>query len=438
MRALKAMRALFDRLRKDAGGHVLLLAGAGTVALVGGAGLGVDTVQWYLWKRQLQQAVDSSALAGGQALSQGRSFTTAATSELNRNRDNNISAGLAVVAMNNPPATGAFAGDTNAVEVIASTTLGLPFSSLFINVSPTIEARAVATIQTDGEFCLFSLAPTGTGINISGTANVALGCGINANSGDLYAIDFDGGGHLSGSPIAAHGGIDYTATNVDAGTQIQSYGPIQNDPLAGLYSMSDIPSSASTCDVNNLTINPSDSLTLSPDPDGYLRLCNGLTVRGNLTLNPGVYIIDRGQFRVNSSASIYGEGVTIILTGSAPGNVATVDMQGGAHVELRAPTAAEDPGFVATDWYGMLMYQDPLANSNNSSKLAGDSTSDYDGIVYMPKADLTLTGSSGMSAQCLKLVTYRIGISGEATIGNSCPADITPVDLGARVVRLVE
>ena len=435
------MRDFFKKLRKDVKGNVFLLAGAGTIALVGGAGLGVDTVQWYLWKRQLQQAVDSSAMAGGQALSQGRSYTTAATKELNRNRDNSISTGFNLVSMTSPPASGAFAGNTRAVEVIATVNNNLPFSSLFINIAPTIQARAVATTLTDGEFCLYSLAPTGVGINIAGTVNVALGCGINANSGGLTAVDFDGGGHLSGSPVAAHGGIDYTSTNVDPGTQIQSYGPVQDDPLAGLYNMSDIPSSANGCDATNIHILPHQNITLSPDADGYKRICNGIFVQGDLTLNPGVYIIDGGSFRVNSTASIYGEGVTIILTGNSAATVATVDMQGGAHIELRAPTAVDDPAFIATSWYGMLLFQDPTANTStitNSNRFAGDSVSDYDGIVYMPKANVTLTGSTGMTAQCLKLVSFRIAITGEANIGNNCPAEVTGVNTGARIVRLVE
>jgi hypothetical protein len=435
------MRDFFKKLRKDVTGNVFLLAGAGTVALVGGAGLGVDTVQWYLWKRQLQQAVDSSAMAGGQALSQGRNYTTAATKELNRNRDNSIATGFNLVSMTSPPASGTFAGNSRAVEVIATVTNNLPFSSLFINFAPIIQARAVATTLTDGEFCLYSLAPDGVGLNIAGTANVALGCGINANLGGLRAVDFDGSGHLSGSPVAAHGGIEYASVNVDPGTQIQSYGPVQDDPLASLYSMSDIPSSANGCDLTNVQVLPHQNITLSPDADGYKRICNGIFVQGDLTLNPGVYIIDGGSFRVNSTANVYGVGVTIILTGNSSANVATVSMQGGSHIELRAPTAEEDPGFIATDWYGMLMYQDPKASTStitNTNQVAGDTASNYDGIVYMPKANVTLTGSAGMTAQCLKLVSFRIAITGEANIGNNCPAEIQNVDTGARIVRLVE
>ena len=56
----------------------------------------------------------------------------------------------------------------------------------------------------------------------------------------------------------------------------------------------------------------------------------------------------------------------------------------------------------------------------------------------MPKANFTLTGTTGLSAQCLRLVTFTIDITGEADIDNVCPSDITNNDLGARIVRLVE
>ena len=60
-----------NRLRKDNAGNILLMAGAGITALVGAAGISVDTVQWYLWKRQMQQAVDTGAVAGALAMSFG-------------------------------------------------------------------------------------------------------------------------------------------------------------------------------------------------------------------------------------------------------------------------------------------------------------------------------------------------------------------------------
>ena len=65
---------MFGRIRKAVGnlksstsGNTTLLVALGMPALIGGAGMAVDTAQWYLWKRELQFAADQAALAGAWA-----------------------------------------------------------------------------------------------------------------------------------------------------------------------------------------------------------------------------------------------------------------------------------------------------------------------------------------------------------------------------------
>jgi hypothetical protein len=172
-----------------------------------------------------------------------------------------------------------------------------------------------------------------------------------------------------------------------------------------------------------------------------MRLCNGLTVRGQLELDPGVYVIDGGDFTAGASAQIQGEGVTIILTGASSSTVATVNINGGASVQLRAPYSHSEPAFPAPEWYGMLMYQDPIADSSvitNSNWLAGDASTIYDGIVYMPSGKLNYVGTSGMASTCLKLVANTLNFAGEAEIGNACPSEITDIEWSTRYVMVVE
>ena len=432
------MLKTLKKLAKDTSGNMLVLAGAGSMALIGGAGLGVDTVQWYLWKRQLQQAVDSGALAGAQAVSQGDGYRTYALSELENNSNFKFLEDYIGV-----PRTGSWVGDAGAVEVVANFKRGLPFSSAFIAVAPEMSARAVATSVADGEFCMRTLAKTGVGVKISGTADVTLGCGVSANSESYTAFDFDGGAKLSGSPLSAVGGVNYSDRNVDPGAAVQSFGVEQDDPYASIYKMSDVPTppAAHKCDDTNLSIKPKESITLSPNATGtkrgYRFLCNGLNVQGTLTLNSGVYVIDGGTLKINASATIIGEGVTIILTGGSAATVASMDIAGGATVNLRAPNSTDDPSFHASEWYGMLLFQDPLA-AYNTIKLAGDATSSFEGVIYAPKGNVTLTGTAGMVSDCIRLVSYTLAISGEATINNTCDSDVTKHDLGARIVRVVE
>lgn len=57
------MTGFMKRLWGDKRGNALMIAGACLPMVVGAAGLASDTIQWALWKRQLQKAADSAAIA---------------------------------------------------------------------------------------------------------------------------------------------------------------------------------------------------------------------------------------------------------------------------------------------------------------------------------------------------------------------------------------
>ena len=70
------MIGFFRKLLKDRRGNALVIAGAALPLIVGAAGLANDTIQWTLWKRQLQRAADSAALAGVYGEAQGNAIGT--------------------------------------------------------------------------------------------------------------------------------------------------------------------------------------------------------------------------------------------------------------------------------------------------------------------------------------------------------------------------
>src|SRR5687767_14699484 len=64
---LHRLRQFILPIARDRRGNVLLTAALALPVMVGGAGLAVDTAQWYLWKRELQLAADTGALSGAYA-----------------------------------------------------------------------------------------------------------------------------------------------------------------------------------------------------------------------------------------------------------------------------------------------------------------------------------------------------------------------------------
>ena len=162
-------------------------------ALSGLAGLGVETGLWYMIKRQNQSAADIAALSGALELYtwQAQGQTAAATypdicgfaqREATRNgfafqsyscpasTPGCTSPSSGQMCANNPPVLGAYAGNSNAVEVILAQQQNALFASLSLpNVS--INTRAVAAIlPSEGDqACVLALGSTGTDITRKAT-----------------------------------------------------------------------------------------------------------------------------------------------------------------------------------------------------------------------------------------------------------------------------
>ena len=79
------MISFLKRLWRDPRGNALLIAGAALPLVVGSAGLASDTIQWALWKRQLQRAADSAALAGVYAKFNAETVSSSVDTDLARN-----------------------------------------------------------------------------------------------------------------------------------------------------------------------------------------------------------------------------------------------------------------------------------------------------------------------------------------------------------------
>lgn len=410
------------RFARDESGNILLMAGAGFAMLVGAAGVGADTVQWYLWNRQLQQAADSGALAGALALHQGADFDPTARAELARTANTSF----VIETLTNPPSSGDYIGDTGAIELIATTSRKLPFSGMFMSAPPTIRVRSVAATITGGKHCVISLADDGVGVEMQGTADVDLGCGVVANSRGASAIYFHGSSYLDGSPISSAGGIVYDEVNLPANAGLQPFGIPVDDPLEerGLT----VPDTTGSCDQTNYTVKPGTSAEIYPG-----MYCGGINVRGTLLMHPGVYLIAGGSFKSNSQATIIGKGVTIILTNKGgAGDAATVDLNGGAKLELTAPTLDQDP-----DWAGILFFQDQIGSAQRS-KINGGSELIMDGIIYMPGGDLDFSGNANQKSQCLLLVAKRVGFAGQSNIKNNCGPEVESYTSRTKIIRVVE
>ncbi len=408
----KPMRSLWRSER----GNVLAIVAASLPLVIGAAGLATDTIQWVLWKRQLQRAADSAAFAGVYAKVSGANYADAVNRDL---KHNNHVATTATVTPNSPPPTGAYASDQYAVRVELAFQKKLGFSSLFTS-PPTIRAGATATIVPAGEYCVVSLESSAvTGITVSGTANLDLGCGMITNSTSGAAAVAKGSALVNATPIGAVGGIP--ASDNWGSSQLLPYTLAQVDPFAGIEPE---PPSGTCLDV---VVEPSETVTLAPG-------CYGnMTLKGNVTLQPGTYTLDGGDLQITSQAVVDGSaGVTFVLTSSTgPASIGSATILGGSATRLVAPTSGT--------YAGIAIYQDRRAvDSGVGNVIAGGSASQFGGALYFPAQEIAFTGTSGLLTQCMQIVARRVVFTGTTSIANQCSTGSGSSSFNGRAVRLVE
>jgi hypothetical protein len=369
----------------------------------------MDTVQLTLTQRQLQRQADSAALAGALAKAQGASVSSAANSSITRD---SLVALSATPIIENAPTTGPYAGNTGAVRVVLQSTQAQVFSGLFRHRAATLRIEAIAASMTNGNYCVISLEKTSAvGITMQGNASVNMGCGLSTNSKGVPAVNTGGSSTVKVTHVAAVGGLK-SAVNYQSGTILLPYAITQKDPYAALPT----PVLPNPCS-NKLTVQPN-AVTSITAPGG--KACyKGMDIKGTLNMGPGIYYIDGGSVSFGSQAAVTGTGVTFILTSntaqSQPSSIATLDMNGGAKVNLAATTTGT--------YAGVLFYQDRRAVPGTTNAVNGNSQSKYQGGFYFASQDLSFSGDSGMVTDCVQFVSRRVVFIGNTKIDNVCPSD---------------
>jgi Flp pilus assembly protein TadG len=411
------MLKAFKRLWNDERGNALLLGAAALPLLIGSAGLATDTIQWALWKRQLQRAADSAAIAGVYARIGTADVNAAVTSDVTQNNKTQIALLTAPVITQPTVAQGA-----SAVAVTLQIQQKLAFSSLFMSSPPIIEASATAAAIPTGEYCAQAQIDTNaTGISAGGNVNVNLGCGMITNSTSIEAAVAFGSSTVDADPVAAVGGLDKT-DNWAAGTTLLPFTLAQPDPFADINP----PTIPSGC--NNWSDNPQDNQTYPSSVPTSPVCLNNFNVKGTLNLQPGTYIIT-GDMNVNSGAELNCTGCTFIMTNSTPADTGTVDFNGGAKINITAPDSGT--------YKGILFYSNRGADPTDVNKINGGSASSFSGAFYFPHQKVEFTGDSSVTYQCLKLVSWQLTFLGNANIENNCPPGTYGDRFKGRHVRLV-
>ena len=402
-------RSPLRALLADCRGNVLVLSALAMPLMIGAAGLAMDTIQLTLIQRQLQRQADSAALAGALAKAQGAAVSSAATSSITRDSMFVLSK---TPVIENAPTAGAYAGNTGAVRVVIESTQTQVFADMFRSQPATLRVEATAASMTNGNYCVVSLEKTAAvGITMQGNAGVDMGCGLATNSKGSPAVTTGGSSTVKVSHVAAVGGLK-SSVNYSAGTVLLPYAVPQKDPYAALPA----PTVPAGCNAQ-LNVQPNSVVNVS-NPSGTA-CYRGMNIKGTVTFAPGVYVIDGGSVTFGSQAVVNGTGVSFVLTSataaSNAGSVATLDMNGGAKVNLSATSSGT--------YGGVLFYQDRRAAAGTTNSVNGNALSNFQGGFYFASQDLSFSGDSGMTTDCVQLVSRRVTFIGNTRIVNVCPVD---------------
>lgn len=393
---------------REDGGNVAILTALSASLLGAAAGFGVEVGYWHFLQARLQQAADAAAYAGAVDLRTGSGA------------DPQASALAAATANLFDPAKGTIATvspsvsvptDPNSVEVTLTRSEPRVFTALFEDEPVLIRVKATASFQTAGKACVLALDPSANrAAEFSGASSTNLvGCVVSANSLASDAVRVQGSAQLSTPCIYSSGGVELTSgAHLTACSAAKVNQALTPDP----YSRLNIPSPTGPCTGGTGNIQPG-------------RCFSNLQINnGTLNFPPGHYFISGGSMTVNANAVIKGTGVTFFFI-----NNASLDLRGGAHVELSAPTSGA---------YSGMLFVGSRTNANVENKINGDATSQLTGAIYFPKQKVTYNGNFSGENGCVQVVAKTVEWTGSTTVNVDCSAHgMTAIETGgaAKLVR---
>ena len=388
---------------RGSSGQVLVLVTMGIVMLTAFAGLAVDVGQLWSARRHMQTAADAAAIAGATALRLGNTPTAAADAITSTNGFTDGSENV-TVTVNNPPASGVYAGNASYVEVIVSQPQPTYFMRVLGYNSMGVSTRSVAS-SVNGPACLYALDPTASGaVTVGGSSTSTLACGAIVDSNASNALNSNGGGSLTASNIGVNGGVSGSGFTP---TPVTGVAPAP-DPLSYLQAPTFNPGACDVTGTDHVGAGGTGITYLNPGV-----YCGGIQVSGNnpVVFNPGVYFLEGGLKVTATKANISGNGVMFYNTQSSKYPYGEISLSGSNTAKFSAATSGT--------YEGILFFQDrSIPIGSKGSTITGASGSFFDGAIYFSTTDVTYSGSSSSGGYTI-IVADTVTVSGDSTLSDN-------------------
>ena len=388
------------------------------VPIMGLVGAATDFSRANNVRSQMQGALDAAILAG--AKDDTASWTQTAQNTFSALfQAKGISANTPSFVLNGD---GSFTGSTSAsVPMDFLGSLGI--STMNVRASAT---AMLAPTSPQSEYCLLALNLTAAqSMKVAGNGNITItapSCVMQVNSNSADSTDLTGNAQVNTTDNCIVGSVR-TADHSSISPAPDAVCKTLPDPFAN-YSKP----SAGNCDYTNYSLSGNKTVTLSPGV-----YCGGMNFSGNVNVtfdnstNNGLFIIKDGVI-TETGGTFTGNGVTIFLTGSG----AALQMSGQANWHLVAPVSGPMAGFVI-----FLDPNGPSGAAAASSQLSGQSELYFEGVVYLPKQLVTITGTAEAFAPSpwtsFVADTFQITGNGSIVINNNTSLTPVPIPTGLKM-----
>jgi hypothetical protein len=252
------------------------------------------------------------------------------------------------------------------------------------SIATVAQSKAVLSGSTAQQFCVVALSSNAQpAVKLTGNASIDINapqCIFQVNSNSAGAVTLNGNTSISSARNCFVG----TATKIGNATLSPSPDfmckPVP-DPFADYAKPSVGP-----CDYVNFSKSGNQTITLQPGV-----YCGGMQFSGQVTVTfaPGLFIIKDGVLQGSGGTSFTGNGVSFFLTGAGAG----VQLSGQANWHLVATSTGPLAGFVF-----FLDPQGPTGLAATSSQLSGTAEMYFEGLIYLPRQAVALTGNSEVYA----------------------------------------
>jgi Flp pilus assembly protein TadG len=418
-------------------GNVSALIAVLILPLAALLGMATEGGSWFLITRAMQNAADSAVIA---AATNGGNAAVGSTDYINEGKAIASSYGFVNGASKTTVTVSAPAKypsvtacvSSNCYRVNITKTVPLYLMELVGYKGNTtvgslgaqqLSTVALATLEpVNAPFCLTATGGSGSGkkadaITANGVPASSIACNIQSG----------GNANCNGKNGLTTGWSDAVGTN-DCGSKQHTISAV-TDPYAG--SASNIPSY--TCGSysfvpkkkNDPALSTSNQWTANSLPTNPV--CGDYQLQNDITLSTGgTLVIENGNLDLNGhTLSTTGTaGLTIILTGTSSSSYShvIVDSAGGGALNVSSPTSGT--------WSGMTIYQDPNVAPQKLTYSGNSPSWDISGIIYMPKTDLTASGSVLQAAnghRCFTLVVNTLTVNGTGDLFYQNPQSECPL-----------